>query len=594
MVYEWPGVRVLNLPKTERVKKLSALLSYLDGTQYAHKKHDFSGRDRKMRSNRYVVERLAAQGFDPVHKPPISERKPDAPVPLQRQVVQGFDQLIYPRGLAPTLEAPADPKTGRYLREVFRRSLTWATIMAARTKAGACGEAAMRVFVVAHLPKSEEIDPRELYVRRWADASEHIPAVAVWQRLVEIEEETDEGLACRRVWRTRVFDETQEYAYADVAEDYGTKADKTKTREDGETAETGWIPIARYTAEDEAAGQGTAGEPQIVKHRVGRCPVVWMQNTRSTTDTAGDPDCEGAYELADKVDLVTSMATRAAVSNMDPTLVVAEEMRWHNMNRVLAKGWGESIRLGANGKATLLETSGGTVEMGWKTYSELRQAFLQTCQAVIIDPETAGRLATSGKAFAMLWRPMEASAGKKRVPQEAVIEQVAAIWVTLGTALGVSSTEDEAFAGIVLPPVRLPKDVAERQGYAVVAEVDVPEGQPEQVLAVHQVGKGRYVDISWPPYHEATPEGFAAVATGLAAATGTKAVLSQRSGVQLALQSSGLAVDVDTEMHRIEEETEAAQARQAAFVDGTGGVDGDDEPDDGDEPTDEEPKDEDE
>jgi hypothetical protein len=590
MPYAWPGVRVLHLPKTERCKLLAARWAFYAGDQHDHKTYDFAGRARKGR-NLYVLERLLKLGFEPVHPPAMAEREPDCPVPLARQIIDGFTQMVFPRFLAPTLEVPADPRTARFQAAVFDRSHTWWSLMAARTIAGAVGEAAVRIFVVGHMSSSEAIDTRELHVRRWADRVRHIPAEVVWQRLVDIEEEGEDGLVTRRVWRTRVFDEAHEYVYQDVAEDYGEKKIAGKKREDGENADTGWIPIETQDLLD-ADGNVIGSGPMIIDHKVGRCPIVWIPATRTTTGQTGDHDCVGTEKLLDRVDYTASMAVRASNANADPTLAYSDDRAWHAQNRVLAKGHGKMIRTGPEGDVKLLEASGATVEMEWKTHRELKTAVMQTTGAVIIDPEVAGAWAQSGRALSILWRPMEAKSGAKRVPMEDAIEQLAEMWRNIGLALGVSSTEDDDPEGLVLPPALLQLKVASAEGY-VVEEQEVDDDKRD-VLCVHQVGVGRHVKIVWPPYHDMSPEGFASLATALTGMVGEKPVLSQRSGVTLALQGARLTSDVDAELEQIAVEAAEAMARQQAFVEGGGDAppptveDDEDDPEDADDPKDDE------
>jgi hypothetical protein len=204
--------------------------------------------------------------------------------------------------------------------------------------------------------------------------------------------------------------------------------------------------------------------------------------------------------------------------------------------------------------------------MAWKTYEHQRDAVLQTTGAVIIDPKVAGAWAQSGRALSILWRPMEAAAGEKRVPMEGAIEQLADLWRAIGKVLGVCSTEDEEPDGLVLPPCKLEKGLAAKQGYEVVEQV--VDDDASDMLCVHQVGAGRHVTIVWPPYHDASVEQFAAVAQAATVATGGQAVISQKSGVRMALRAGGLPDDVETEIKAIEEEAEGRMERAAALVDG--------------------------
>ena len=101
--------------------------------------------------------------------------------------------------------------------------------------------------------------------------------------------------------------------------------------------------------------------PEVIEHGVGVCPVIWYQNTRDSKCPEGRPDCDGAWELLDKVDRLQSQATRATMDNVDPTLLIKEDERFRRRSHTLRKG--KAFTVSEKGDARYLEMQGTSVKV---------------------------------------------------------------------------------------------------------------------------------------------------------------------------------------------------------------------------------------
>jgi len=537
-----PEVYVMRIQETRRSIDLRAKQSYLRQTQHDHRNLTWDGGPRDPGIG-YMRERLEPYGFTVTNGAPYGNRRPSCPYPIGRQVIRAFTDMVFGSS-EPDLSVPADQRTGRYLAAIMRESNAWDTLSESRDFSGACGETAILAEVIEGEPSTERLNTADLKVIEWEDRKGWVPAVVIEQRLVETTEEDEKTKKLETVkkWRTRYWDRTHTLAFEDVPEDYG-KDEISK----GEAPP----PIL------------PEGEP--VEHHAGRCPVVWLQNTRSSKSPAGESDLDGVHETADQLDKLQSMTIRASNANADPTLVYKDERAERRRNPQLKKGYGARIDVGPNGDVKLLETTGSSIETAWIGIEKLRFEILQTTGAVIVTPESASNY-KSGKAIQMLWRTMESRCSMRlRVPLETGIRQLCAIWIAVGTAIKVASVEDEDPKGVILPP-RVIEPKAEDKTKAREAGKDVkPKLEP------HQVGDGSYVEVRWSPYHEPTAEDLLAYASALANANGQKPLISKETATREFINVIG-NVDPDEELDKIAEEHEEGMEEFGAAIGGAGGV----------------------
>lgn len=561
-----PVARVFRIQETDRSKLLRWRTSFCEGQQHDHHHVTWSGKSR-LPGMSYFKERLVPLGFQSTVEISYEDRRPSCPIPLARQVTARFTDMLMSAHRRPTITVPGDVQTEGYLEAIFAKSDMWDTLSSVRNTTGACGSCAVLPAVDDGHPTSERLRSEDLWVPEWAQTNRWVPRVVFHQRLVEetVENEKTGALEVKRVWRTRAWDETHEYRYTDVPENYG----KDKP--------------------NDIFGEGSNVIPleTAIEHGAGRCPVVWVQNTRNTDAPEGEPDNDGVYELADQIDKIASMLTRGTVANVDPTLHIADDERHQRRHGAVRKGWGSVIRTSEKGKVNLVQITEGSFKVGWSTYEKLRQAYLQTVRCVIVDPETAGKY-QSGEAQSMLWRAMEGACDTKRTPLTDAIRQISEIWISLAEKHGIGNDADPESGGIQLPPLMLSLGEAVARGYDVEPEVDLEElrrekaGEydpdsgvdeeawlkeeadealeellSEEVAYTHVLGDGRAIDVVWGPYHDPTLLQTQALTTALGLATGQKQILSAETATTVLVRHLNLGSPED-EIEKIATEKEKA------------------------------------
>lgn len=575
-VAQAPVARVFRIQETDRAKTLRWKSSFCEGRQHDHKDTAWTGKPRQPGMT-WLRERLVPLGFQTTSEVPYEDRRPSTPIPMARQVTARFTDMLLGDRRKPTLSVPGDVKTEAFLGAVWKKSNSWDTLASVRDAAGACGSSAIVPGLDNGRPTSIRLRSEDTWVAEWAQADQWIPKVVFWQRLVEdtqMDPKTGR-LVSKRVWRTKAWDEQYEYVYEDVPEDFG------QTPKEFEVVTKNEIPLKRQ-----------------VEHGAGRCPVVWIQNTRDTESPEGEPDNEGVYELADTIDKIVSMLARGTIANIDPTLHIADEERHQRRYGTVRKGWGNVIRTSEKGKVNLVQITEGSFKVGWSTYDKLRQAYLQTVRCVIVDPETAGKY-QSGEAQSMLWRAMEGACDRKRVPLTEAIRQLCEIWITLAERWGIGNETVPADGGILLPPVMLSLTEAVRRGYAeepdpvdyeslsasgglygdeddgeqverdenneaIAKAVEERQAMMAEISAyTHEIGEGRAVDVVWGPYHDPTAAQTQAYATMLGVANGQKPTLSTATATSLMVRYLGLGSPED-EIERIKAEKEENMANFGA------------------------------
>jgi hypothetical protein len=563
-----PNMLVWHLPSTERAKTLCCRESFFCGTQHTHKPANWSGQSRDPGVG-YLAERMKPQGFVSTNSAtvPFSQRRPDSPNSLHRQIVTRFSDMLLGEMARPNLAVPADPTTEAYIHAIFDSSDSWATLQQARDIKGRLGSAALAVSVVEGEPATEALSPIHLWVMEWEDKVRWVPRVVVEQKMItkQVRRDPDDDdppgseawqstdpkspLETRNFWRTRVWTDTHVINYQDVEEDWD--------KDDPERS----IPI-----ED------------MAEHRAGRCPVIWMQNTRNLECPEGEEDYIGTYEVSDKLDTIRAFTCRSTIANTDPTLIVKDTPARLRRNPATAKGHGHKISVDVAGDVKLLEASGDPVRTAVELAKILRHDILQTSCTGIMDPETLGTY-KSAESIRLMMKPMEARCGRLRVPLTCEIQQLCEIWIDLGTNWGVVSIEDrdsdQSSDGgqqpIILPP-RVIIEENDDEDYELDENGNPPAPERnETVLEPHEVGEGRWVDVQWGPYLRPTPTELLAASQALTTSNGQKPLLSQETCTSVMTGFLGAGSPED-ERERMEHEKhkgmmQANAAAQAAKPD---------------------------
>lgn len=534
-----PEVRVVRRDKDPRHRELVSLLAWHEGRQHDVFSADWMGRPRKP-GQRYYESRAEMKGFAPPSLVSYDSRRPSAPAGLPRRVVTTFTQTVL--GKPASLSCSSDRDTSAYLAEIFDESETWDALIEARNIAGACGSAALVPCVGDGVPSVEVLPPTELIVLRWKHRARRIPAEVVHQHLVERVEDNDEGVQVASIYvRTRMWTETHYVEFEDVkwpVEDPKRPLKMTHWRE----------------------------------HAAGRCPVVWHQNTRSSCSPEGEYDLqtEQNLELSDEVDRVQSHALKATKSNAQPTVVRIDDPMGFQMYPRVAKGAHNEIRVNKGGDAKYLETTGDSVKMAWESADRLETCVLRNVSCVIPDAANA-QAYKSGEHVQSLLEAMRLRCNRLRVTLTRTVRQLAAIWISLGLALGVSSEDEPVEGTIILPPREFeceeePDEPMEAEAGEVEDEEDEEEA-PE--IGPHILGKGRSVRVMWPPYQQLSATQLKDLVTAITSANGGKQAMSAETGVEVLATAAGYR-DPEQEKKRIRDEKKAGMAQLMTTMQGAG------------------------
>jgi hypothetical protein len=531
------AMRVLGLEHDDRCAMLGHCQSFFHGTQHDHAGLDWDSMPRDPGVG-YLHERLRPQGFVPVNSSMYIDRKPDAPVPLCRQIVSRFTEMLLGEGRRPSIRVYSDSDTEQYLSACFAAADVWDVLSEARDLAGACGSAAIAVGLNNGYLTAEVLNPKHVWVAEWCpDHPGWMPNVVVEQckTAKQIIDPKTGDLRVVDHWRTRAWTTESVIYYEDVpcsdAKDAG-------------------IPIR-----------------QERKHGLGVCPVVWYQNTRSTQTPDGRPDCDTAWPLLDKLDRLQSQVYKAATANADPTLVVKEERHLRRKNNVIQKGSNHVIAVSPQGSVEYLEIGGKSVEVGLTAINAMVSEVLQTVECVVISPEYA-KAYQSGEALQILWRSMESRANRLRVTVASVVRELCYLFLKFGQKHKVANIEDvntdKDQTGILLPPRKVIGQIE--------ADPDDPmmPREPSVSWEPHDPGNpNAYVSLEWPPYWTPTAAQIAQLAQGLSMATTQKQVISGETAIRSFAQMLGN--DGDEEVRRIA--TEKAEGQQS-LLEGLGGLEG--------------------
>lgn len=494
------AMTVLDLPDTDWAEGLRRCRLFFSGQQHDHLYCDWDGLPREP-GTPYMGERwfpgsksnqngYPPPGFVASNRAPYGLRKPNASYPLPKQVVRRFTEMLFGEKRRPRLRVRSDMATERFLHAIFAESETWDALQEARDKAGSCGASWLSIAIQNGEPIARAHRAEDIVVLEWRDKARWEPAWAIEQKLITKTVVKDGKVVHGRFWQTKEWTPTHTRLYQDVPE----KFDREKV-----------IPLWKE-----------------VPHGCDGCPLIWYQNTRNTDSPLGEPDCDGAWHLFDNVDRLQSQTVKGSIANVDPTLKVKKK-RYPRRPTEIDIGSGNAIALGVEEDASYLEMQGMGVRVGWEGVHELRDEALQTVGCVIVDPTTAGK-GQSGEALEKLWRSMEARIDRFRVPAARSIQQLCEKWIAMAKHHGIGRKDlqgiegaEKEVKGILLPPY--------------VEQEDDPgsEETNEAKLETHTIGKGRHVEVIWPPHHTPTPQQLSAMATGLSVAAGNKPMISQET-----------------------------------------------------------------
>jgi hypothetical protein len=355
--------RIARLGMTPRQQMLNHLWGWYRCTHYESRKYDWDGQQH---ADPLEHEAIATAGFIPPgfydagHMFPLKFKRPTAPYNLVKVIVDRFTATLFSERRHPNLRVDGDPDTEDYVHALVEASRLWPAMMQARTFGGATGSVAVGFQFVSGKPIVEVHDPRWIFPQ-FKDRIMLTLSSIEKRYIYPMEMRDPETGEWKEVpfWYRRIIDEESDVLY------------KPEPVGDGEEPE--WQEDIR------------------VDHRLGFCPVVWIQNMPALDDIDGDPDCTGIYELVESIDTLLAQANVGTVSNCDPTVTLITDAQ---DIPELRKGSRNAIRLPTGSAASYMEISGSGPEAARKMAEEFRKYALEVAQCVLEHPEMERRTAT--------------------------------------------------------------------------------------------------------------------------------------------------------------------------------------------------------
>ena len=466
--------RLHRLGMSPRQLELNHLFSIYRAQQYATCSTEWDGSQKVGLIDREAINTgsyIPPGFYDGGAMLPLRFRKPTAPYPLARVIVDRFTSLLFSEKRHPRVRLMDDDATDDYVQALLDAARFWPTWMQARGLGGSMGSVAVGFAFLNGKPHLELFDPRwatPTFVSRTSSELKRLEVLYQYPREL-FDGETG---VWREVpyWYRRVIDAERDIVYRSV-------------------------PVT-----DEPPTWHVENE---VTHGLGEVPVVWIQNTPTQDDVDGDSDYHGVLDMLHAIDQLLAQAQIGTIANADPTLVISTNA---DLPPDLAKGSRAPIKLPGDGKAQYLELQG----VGAKAATELadlyRRRVLEACHCVLEDggdgkERTATEIERSYAAMVArtdILREQWSECGIKPL----LAKMLRAIRTVEQGRVG---EDGRVVRGMVSVPPHIERDASGR------------------IVAKHQreVGEGEVIELVWPAYFEPTiTDADVAVKTASAALIG--------------------------------------------------------------------------
>ena len=465
--------KIGRLGMSPRQQALNHLWAWYRCENYAARKIDWNGREA---TDPIEHEAIAHAGsippgfYDAGDNFPIKFRKPTAPYPLVKVIVDRFTGLLFSERHHPRIEVDGDEQTEDFLQALAAEGRLWPLMIQARTYGGAMGSVGIGFQFVDGQIEFEVHDPRwckPLFLDR-----AKLQVGQVEKRYMYPVDEVDEatgGYVTMWYWYRRIITAADDVVFKPVPV--------------GDGQEPEW-EVARH-----------------IEHNLGFCPVVWVQNLPVQDDDDGDPDCLGIYELVETIDALLAQANKGVVSNCDPTLLLTTDAEIADVK----KGSDNAIKLPAGGSGNYLEISGSGPTAARELAKDFRGMALEAAQCVLEHPDVTNRTATE------IERVYSSMITKTDVMREQYGEK--GIKPLLDMALHAARKFGE-------PKINEETGETYREEVRLPPRVEVDEAG-DKIQVKREPGAGGVIELRWPAYFGSSLSDVEAAArSAIAAKTG--------------------------------------------------------------------------
>ncbi len=549
-----PDFDPATITDSDRYRALDFTHSFALSTQHDWKTHNFYG--AVIQSG----ESWRNKGLMSVAMPsvyiPIDMRRPNAPFRLAPLIVESFTGLVFGHGHFPTVDAEGDADTEDFVQALIEAGDLPTVMMRARDCGGGVGTVGLSWRFADGAPRTKVHNGKNLWVHVWGDFDALLP-----EHVSEIVKVAKDGVdpktrKPKRCWFWRRRD---------------------------------WTPLADVVFVDQACDEPInwiVDEAETTVHGEGETHFVWVPNLPDDDEATridGKCDFDGQFESLNTLDVLNSVVTTGAVRNLDPTLVLKLDPLIARMG--VRKGSDNALTVGEQGSAGYLELSGTSITAGIALLDKEEQKILRVSQCVIPDPSEVAAAGTSSLAIRLLYLPMLGKADLLRAQYGRALvrlleqqlrsarrympaidrETGVTVYPVESSVVKHADGSSEDIESEVECTLSLPPKVTEAE---VLGADGRPTGKKVSTKHARTPGHAERLTLKWGEYFPPTETERQAKGTTLAAATGGKPVMAQRSAVETWAAYNDL--DPATEWQRVLDEQEARARQEAGMFPGAG------------------------
>lgn len=505
-----------------RQQELNWYWSWFTTVRYGNRKVEWDGSESvdKIDAEAICQAGVLPGGFyDAGVSFPLRFRKPTSPYNLPRVIVNRFTSLLFSERTHPKITCAVSEQIEDYVSGLAEACRLWSKFSEARTFGGATGTFCVGFKFMDGKPVVEVHDPR--WVTPVFKNKESMELEAIDKRWMWPEHMLDDKGEYQPVWfwSRRIINGTVDVVWNKVPV--------------GDGKEPNW----------------NAHPPdQAVEHGFGECPVQWGQNVPVLDSEDGEPDCLGTFDMIEEMDALISQSGTALKQNLDPTVVIATDMKL----REIDKGSDNAIKIEKGGSATYMEGNFGGSKAGLEHAMKLRELVLEVAQCVLDQEDDHAKTATEARQN-MASMESRVDVLREQYGQQGILPLLGKMLRAiqkLTTTETVNEQGQVERAEIKLPP----RVIVGKDGTKTVQARELPD-DVEPVLG-----------IEWPPQRRPTPE---EVQTMGAAVSGmkTNGVVSLERAVHMLQAFTGIEdpqAEIDLINSEAKEREAEAQAKAAA------------------------------
>jgi hypothetical protein len=240
-----------------------------------------------------------------------------------------------------------------------------------------------------------------------------------------------------------------------------------------------------------------------VKHNLGFCPVIWLQNQPMEDAIDGDSDCHGVYDLIETIDALYAQANRGTIANADPTLKIISDAEFDNVS----KGSTNALQVEKGGDVAYMEITGTGAKAAVELAEHLEEKVLITARC-FLDTNTGGPSRTASEVDHNYSNMIEQADVLREQYGERGVKRLLLMVLKAAHKLGTRRSEvlPDGTSAIVRSVIKLPKRRV------------MNETTGETTFVQRELGAGEEIDLQWPSYFTPSFEAIlqAVQASGLA------------------------------------------------------------------------------